>query len=143
MLKKDSSLKPLTEEEIKSRLSPLFEGKRLRLVILFGSAASGKTHRNSDIDIAFLFEKSVDILELTNTAIRLLHNDNVDVIDLRRASPLLKFSAVKKGKLLFEKTPGEFNEFYSLAFRMYVDTQKLRDGHAEFIKNYLKEEGVV
>jgi len=126
-----------------NRLSPLLEEKRLRLVILFGSAASGKTHRNSDIDIAFLFEKSVDILELTNTVIRLLHNDNVDVIDLRRASPLLKFSVVKKGKLLFEKTPGEFNEFCSLAFRMYVDTQKLRDAHTIFIKNYLKKEGVV
>ncbi len=143
MLKKDLSLEPLTEEEIKSRLSPLYKGKRLRLVILFGSAASGKTHRNSDIDIAFLFERSVDILELTNTVIRLLHNDNVDVIDLRRASPLLKFSAVKKGKLLFEKTPGEFNEFYSLAFRMYVDTQKLRNTHAKFIKKYLNERDAV
>lgn len=143
MLKKDLSLELLTEEEIKSRLSPLFKRKRLRLVILFGSAASGKTHRGSDIDIAFLFEKSVDILELTNTVIRLLHNDNVDVIDLRRASPLLKFSVVKKGKLLFEKNPGKFNEFCSLAFRMYVDTQKLRDTHAKFIKQYLNESEAV
>lgn len=143
MLKKNLSLEPLTEKEIKNRLSPLFEGKGLQLVILFGSAASGKTHRNSDIDIAFLFEKSVDILELTNTVIRLLHNDNVDVIDLRRASPLLKFSVVKKGKLLFEKSPVEFNEFCSLAFRMYVDTQKLRDAHAKFIKQYLNEREAV
>ena len=139
-MNKDLSMKPFTEKEIKSKLSPLFKGKGLRLAILFGSAVSGKAHSNSDIDIAFLFEKPVAILELTNTVIRLLH---VDVIDLRKASPLLKFSAVKKGKLLFEKTPGIFNEFYSLAFRMYVDTQKLRDGHAIFIKNYLKEEGVI
>ncbi len=143
MMNKDLSLKPFTEKEIRSRLSPLFKEKGLRLAILFGSAVSGKVHRNSDIDIAFLFEKPIDILQLTNTVIRLLQVDNVDVIDLKKASPLLKFSAVKKGKLLFEKTPGVFNEFYSLAFRMYVDTQKLRDSHAIFIKNYLKEEGVV
>lgn len=143
MMNKDLLLKPFTEKEIRSRLSPLFKEKGLRLAILFGSTVSGKVHRNSDIDIAFLFEKPVDILELTNTVIRLLHVNNVDVIDLRKTSPLLKFSAVKKGKLLFEKTPGVFNEFCSLAFRMYVDTQKLRDGHAVFIKNYLSEEGVV
>jgi predicted nucleotidyltransferase len=142
-MNKNLSLKPFTEEEIRDRISSLFKGKGLRLAILFGSAVSGNVHRNSDIDIAFLFEKPVDILELTNTVIRLLHVDNVDVIDLRRASLLLKFSAVKNGKLIFEKTSGAFNEFCSLAFRMYVDTQKLRDGHAVFIKNYLKEEGIV
>ena len=82
-------MKPFTEKEIKSKLSPLFKERELRLAILFGSAVSGKVHSNSDIDIAFLFEKPVDILELTNTVIRLLHVDNVDVIDLRKASPLL------------------------------------------------------
>lgn len=137
------SMKPFTEKEIKSKLSPLFKERGLRLVILFGSAVSGKAHRNSDIDIAFLFERPVDILELTNTVIRLLHVNNVDIVDLRKANPLLKFSVVRKGKLLFEKNSGVFNEFCSLAFRMYVDTKKLREGHAVFIKNYLKEEGVV
>lgn len=88
-MNKDLSMKPFTEEEMKSGLSPLFKGKGLRLAILFGSAASGKVHRNSDIDIAFLFERHVDILELTNTVIRLLHVDNVDVIDLRKATERL------------------------------------------------------
>lgn len=88
-MNKDLSMKPFTEEEMKSGLSPLFKGKGLRLAILFGSAASGKVHRNSDIDIAFLFERHVDILELTNIVIRLLHVDNVDVIDLRKATERL------------------------------------------------------
>jgi hypothetical protein len=42
----------------------------------------------SDIDLAFMFESPTDILELTNRVIRLLHADTVDVVDLRRASPL-------------------------------------------------------
>jgi predicted nucleotidyltransferase len=49
MLNKILPLKQLTEEEIKKRLSPIFEEEELRLVILFGSTASGKTHRGSDI----------------------------------------------------------------------------------------------
>ncbi|GAN35373.1 MAG: nucleotidyltransferase domain-containing protein [Candidatus Brocadia sp. AMX2] len=130
-------------EEIRKGLSPLFHDEGLRLVLLFGSAVSGKIHKKSDIDLAFLFDKPVDILTLTNRVIRLLHTDNVDVIDLKRASPLLKFSAVKSGMLLYEREPGMFNEFYSLAFRMYVDTKKLRDAQAKAIQLFLKTRGLV
>lgn len=128
----------LTIEEIRERLVPLFKEKDLRLILLFGSALTGAAHKKSDIDLAFLFDGPVDILTITNRVIRLLHFDNVDVIDLKRASPLLKFSAVQKGRLLYEKFPGVFNEFCSLAFRMYVDSKKLRDGRAEVIKDFLQ-----
>ena len=129
-------------EEIRKGLSPLFNDEGLRLVLLFGSAVSGKIHKKSDIDLAFLFDKPVDILALTNRVIRLLHADNVDVVDLKRASPLLKFSAVKSGMLLYEREPGMFNEFYSLAFRMYIDTKKLRDAQAKAIQLFLKTRGL-
>ncbi len=129
-------------EEIAKKLAPIFEEKRLVLALLFGSSAFDKTHRNSDIDLAFLFDTPVDILKLTNRVIRLLHTDNIDVVDLRRASPLLKFSAVKNGKVLYEKKPGIFNEFYSLAFRVYIDTKKLRDAQETYIKNSLKKRGL-
>lgn len=129
-------------EEIRNRLSPLFASKGLRLILLFGSVVTGKVNKKSDIDLAFLFDKPVDILALTNRVIRLLHTDNVDVVDLRRASPLLKFSAVKSGMLIYEREPGMFNEFYSLAFRMYVDTRKLRDAQAKAIQQFLKARGL-
>ncbi|MGR3219789.1 MAG: type VII toxin-antitoxin system MntA family adenylyltransferase antitoxin [Candidatus Anammoxibacter sp.] len=129
----------ITEEVIKDKLSPLFKNKSLRLVILFGSVASGNSNKKSDVDLGFLFDKRVDILELTNTVIMLLKNDNADVVDLKHASPLLRFAAVKKCKLLYEKEPGMFNEFVSLAFRMYVDTKKLRDARAKSIKIFLEK----
>src|SRR3990172_6207758 len=108
-------------DEIRERLTPLFHDEELRLVLLFGSVATGGVHRRSDIDLAFLYDRPVDLLALTNNVIRLLKTDNVDVVDLRRAVPLLKFSAARQGKVLYEKTPGIFHEFYSLAFRMYGD----------------------
>ncbi len=131
----------ITVEEVRNKLSPLFQDKGLQLVLLFGSVASGKVHKQSDIDLAFLFDKPANILVLTNHVIRLLHNDRVDVVDLRRASPLLKYSAVKSGRLLYERAPGIFNEFYSLAFRRYVDTKKLRDAQAVAIQQFLKARG--
>ncbi len=130
-------------EEIRKGLSPLFHDEGLRLVLLFGSTVSGKIHRKSDIDLAFLFDKPVDILTLTNRIITLLHTDNVDVIDLNRASPLLRYASVKHGMLLYEREPGVFHEFYSLAFRRYVDTKKLRDAQAKAIQQFLKARGLV
>ena len=129
-------------EEIKERLTPLFREEGLRLVLLFGSVAADHIHRRSDIDLAFLYDRPVDILALTNRIIRLLETDNVDVVDLRRASPLLKLSSVKDGKVLYEKEPGVFHSFYSLAFRMYADSKKLRDANAQAITLFLEARGL-
>jgi len=134
--------KIFSPEEIRERLAPLFDHAGLQLILLFGSAATGKLHRRSDIDIAFLFDKTVDILELTNKVIRLLRTDNVDVIDLRHASPVLTFVAAKNGKLLYESSPGLFHEFYSLAFRRYVDTGKLRVAGQDAIRGFLVSRGL-
>lgn len=137
-----SSSEQLKVDEIKERLVPVFEDKGLKLVLLFGSVAAGAVHKKSDIDIAFLYEGSVDILELTNRVISLLRTDNIDVVDLGRASPLLMFSAAKDSKVIFEKTPGVFSEFYSIAFRRYVDTKKLRDAGRIAIKAFLHTRGL-
>jgi predicted nucleotidyltransferase len=130
-------------EEIKDRLIPLLKDEGLQLVLMFGSVVSEMMHKKSDIDLAFLFDRPVDILELTNRVIRLLHTNNVDVIDLKSANPLLRFSAAKNGRILYERSPGVFNEFCSLTFRMYVDTKKLRDAQAKGIRHFLDERGLL
>jgi predicted nucleotidyltransferase len=135
--------KILSIEEIRERLVPLFKERDLRLILLFGSALTGAVHKKSDIDLAFLFDSPMDIVSITNNVIRLLHTDSVDVIDLKQASPLLKYSVAQKGRPLYEKSPGIFNEFYSLAFRMYVDTRKLRDARTRGIKYFLETRGLV
>ena len=132
----------ISADEIKERLAPMFGDKGLKLVLLFGSVVTGKTHKRSDIDIAFLFENRVDILDITNRVIRLLRTDNVDVVDLGRASPLLRFSAAKNCKVLYERAPGLFSEFYSLAFRRHIDTKKLRDAGRVMIKDFLHARGL-
>ena len=130
--------KIISIEEIRKRLTPLFKDEGLQLVLLFGSLVSGKVHKQSDIDLAFLFNMPDDILALTNRVIRLLHTDIINVVDLRRASPLLRFRIAKTCEILYERERGLFNEFYSLAFRMYVDTRKLRDAQATAIRQFLE-----
>lgn len=129
----------LNIKEIKEKLTPLFGEKGLELILIFGSIAKGKGNKKSDIDIGFLFEKPVDILDLTNRVIQLLKTDNIDVVDLHRAGPLLKLSAILNGKVLYEKKTGAFNEFQSLTFRIYVDTKKLRKAQEKVIQHFLME----
>ena len=131
--------KIFSPKELINSLSPLFKEQELQLVLLFGSAASGAVHRKSDLDLAFLFDKPVDILDLTNRVIRCLHTDQVDVVDLRRASPLLAFSAAKHGKILYQRSPEIFATFYSLAFRRYVDTEKLRQAQTQVVRRFVQE----
>jgi predicted nucleotidyltransferase len=136
--------KIFSTEEIEEKLAPLFKDKELQLALVFGSTVSGRFRKKqSDIDLAFLFDRPVDILAFTNQVIRLLHFDDVDVVDLQRANPLLKFSLVKNGKLLYERSPSLFNEFISLAFRRYVDTKKLRDAQAKVIRTFLEKRKLI
>jgi len=135
------SPKAYSTNEIKEKLSSLFKEEALQIVLLFGSQSSGQVHPESDIDLGFLYDEPVDLLDLTNKVIQLLHKDRVDVVDLRRANPLLCYSAVRQGKLLFERSPGLFNSFFSLSFRRYVDTKKLRDARQRAIDNFLEARG--
>jgi predicted nucleotidyltransferase len=135
------SLPNFSPAEIKQGLVPLFQDPGLQLVLLFGSRVSGKTHSKSDIDIGVLFDDPVNLAELTTRIIGLLHTDQVDVVDFRRASPLLNFAAARHGLLLYERSPSLFTQFYSLSFRRYVDTQKLRDAQRRSLQNFLTEKG--
>lgn len=132
----------LSASDIKNKLAPLFDDESLNLIILFGSMASGATHSRSDVDLAFLYDRKVDLLELTNRTSTLLGTDRVDVVDLRLANPLLKFAVASTGKIVYERSPGEFSEFYSLAFRRYVDTKKLRDAQEGSVRMFLAKRGL-
>ena len=127
----------LSIEGVRIRLEPLFHDAGLQLVVLFGSLAKGIAKSNSDIDLAFLYDAPVDAVSLTNRVSQLLRTDAIDVVDLRTASPLLKFSVMQYGQSLYERSPGAFTTFYSLAFRRYVDTKKLRDAQRSVVRNFI------
>jgi uncharacterized protein len=127
---------------MKQRLAPLFQEPGLRIVLLFGSRVSGRIHSDSDIDLGVLFDRPVDLVGITNRVTGLLRTDRVDLVDLRRANPLLAFSVARESLLLYERSAGLFNQFYSLSFRRYVDTKKLREAQKRTIDNFLKEKGL-
>lgn len=132
----------LATDEIQKRLTPLFADPTIELVVLFGSRARGGARAESDVDLAVRGRNELDLLSMTNRLVQLLHIDAVDVVDLRRASPLLMMEVMRGGRVLYERLPGNYAAFCSLAHRRYVDTGKLRLAQQESIQRFLHARGV-
>ncbi|MBI3014982.1 MAG: nucleotidyltransferase domain-containing protein [Candidatus Tectomicrobia bacterium] len=86
----------LTVEKIREALRPLFQRPGLQLALVFGSRSAGRAGKGSDLDLAVLGDKPVDLVKVTNEVIKLLHLNEVDVVDLRRASPLLAMESIQQ-----------------------------------------------
>lgn len=84
---------------------------------LFGSAAAGKSRKDSDIDIAVLFVPGLSKHErfdlrlcLAGEMTRLARRD-VDIVDMQSAPLYLQHQVRKTGRLIMEK-----NHIYRVAF---------------------------
>jgi predicted nucleotidyltransferase len=133
---------PLSISHVRERLAPLCADPNIELIVLFGSVATGVSHAESDLDVAVLGKGPLDLVSLTNAITQLLHRDAVDVVDLRRASPLLMMEVARGGELLYERIPGGYAALCSLAHRRYIDTAKLRFAQRETIRQFLLDRGV-
>ena len=99
---------------------------QLRLVVLFGSVARGRATPRSDVDLGVLADGACDLDALYVSLAPVLKSDRLDLVDLRRAGPILAFAVARDGAPLFEGEPGTWRQFQSLAQRRYADTAKLR-----------------
>lgn len=113
-------------ENLRRALFPLASSERLRLVVLFGSAARNAGDAR-DLDLGIDAGRPCDAVGLTNRLSTLLGRSDVDVVDLRRADPVLLRAVAEDGIPLYEAEPGAFGRFHSLAFRRFFDTSKLRE----------------
>ena len=111
----------------------------LELLILFGSSASGRIRKTSDVDVAVRCDAAADLDALFMALAPRLKSDRLDLVDLRRAGPLLAFEVARSGYVLFERSPGLFREFQSLASRRYADTRKLRDAQKRSLQVFLAQ----
>lgn len=104
--------------------------KNIELILLFGSRAEGRNRLDSDTDIAVFSKSPLGLKEKVMIAARIartrkISEDRMDVVDIRRASPLLQFEIARKGKLIYGKK-SDFAAFQVRAWKLYQDTARLR-----------------
>jgi predicted nucleotidyltransferase len=126
------------ENEIVRWLEPrLASGGRLLAVYLFGSEAEGRARPDSDVDLAFLSERALDpvvVFDVAQDLATALHRD-VDLVDLSRASTVLRAQVIGRGRVLHSgdaRRVGEF-EMYALS-----DYARLNEERARVMESFLE-----
>ena len=94
----------------------------IRLAVLFGSVARGEATARGDVDLGVLLEDEAvdalwDIEIATGSAVR----RPVDLIDLDRAPPLLRFQIARDGIALVERDTGAWTRFKTRAMLDWWD----------------------
>ena len=91
------------------------------VIVLFGSVVSGCFREDSDVDIAFLSSKDVSEYDLYILAQALAQEigREVDLVDLKKASTVLKAQIIGKGKCIYVKDKSKFAEFRIRALKEY------------------------
>ena len=123
----------ITDEHL-SELRAIFVKHGVVLAYLFGSQAEGRAGPLSDIDLAALLAPEISSIErfrvqldLIGDCGHLFQRNDVEVIILNEAPPLLAYEVIRNGKLLYEDPATQLAaDFAAQAFSRYADTIPFR-----------------
>src|SRR5215475_11899190 len=83
--------------------------REIHAAYVFGSVMSGRTRRDSDVDIAVLLDDRMTPSRRFQYRLKLmaelgsaLHRSDIDLVILNEASPLLAHRVLSKGNLVYE-----------------------------------------
>ena len=138
MLKHLFILKKKTEILIAEFLKDQIPG--LIAIYIFGSMADNSATPESDIDIAFLTFRKISAVEKWKIQEELASklNQDVDLIDLKNATTILRTEVVEKGKLIFSGDSYQVNHFEMTTYSMYAD---LNESRQDILTNYNEKYG--
>ena len=127
--------------QIKPALEKLAEEYGLSLILLFGSQATGKTHKESDIDVAYLSYKQLDLMteaRLIEDLMPIFKSHAVDIVNLQKAPPLLMKLIFDHHKVLFCRNYSKYFAYLMYAKRRYVESAPLFALRDEALGRFLR-----
>lgn len=125
----------------------------LKMLVLFGSRATGHVHANSDWDFAALYDDKISKTYIKDgwswfevpiiiSQIFEISSDKTDVVELNSCSWLMAHFVARDGILLYEKDPGGFEYFRLTSLRSEAELKKFRQDQRQLIEMELKKWGV-
>lgn len=135
--------KPLPQDILSSleTLTPIFEREGVLLAYLFGSltkvdeAGDREPH---DLDLALL-TKDQPAWKLRDVITETLGSERLDLVDLKRASPVLLFEILRSGSLLYSSDEATKERFVLDVLHLYRDTAPLRRRQRMFLKRRMDQ----
>jgi predicted nucleotidyltransferase len=127
----------LSKEEIIERLTQLFSQRdEIVLAYLFGSVVEDKTHKFSDIDVGVYYKKEPSFkrhLQLINDVCKILETDDVDVVNMNAASPLIVHDILSFGELLVCRNDNFYVNLRIKTLRQYDDMMHILKIQGKYI----------
>lgn len=113
----------------------------VRLCYVFGSVASGRARRTSDLDVAVLFTAEPDPAALDRLVEDLedATGRSVDLVDLAKAPPLLAHQIVSTGSCDVCRHPAERAAFETRTVLRFLDTAHLRKIQHTYLRERVQE----
>ena len=123
-----------------TKLESVAERFDLRLIVLFGSRATGRAPvQESDVDIAFSGRRKIEwperfeLMDALSEALD-LHDDRLDLVEVTQASGLLLRHICRDGIVLYQARCSERSELCAYALRKYMDEARLRQSCEAYVR---------
>ncbi len=127
---------------VKKQINNVARKFALKLIIVFGSQVTRKTHEKSDFDLALLAKKSNFTLKQYSNLVfhlqKVFPEQELDIVFVSHADPLLLKKIVETGFLLYGKKR-DFAEFKIYAFHRYQDYQPYFELEKKVVENYIRK----
>jgi predicted nucleotidyltransferase len=121
----------------------LEKNDNIMFALLFGSFATSKADKDSDIDIAiYLKDEEISLNNYLDLKVDLMDNlkREVDLVVLNSAGTLVKYRVCQEGKVIFEREEGIVTLFKVKTIFEYNDMKKYLDYSYNAMISSLKEE---
>lgn len=143
----EKSRVPRLDEAARERLSHALDREGVIAAMLIGSQARGTPGPLSDVDIAIWHDPGLDPagclrlqLELARVASEALRTDEVDMVMLNHAPPLLRHRAIRDARLLVERDPVARVRLDARTLLDYLDTKPLRAEMSRGLRKRIRED---
>lgn len=124
--------------------------REIQAAYVFGSVATGRTRRDSDVDVAVLLDHPVRPdralayrLNLMSDLGSALGRTDVDVVVLNEATPLLAHRVLSKGRLVYERSASARVRFQVRTASRYSDVLPMFETHIRYLKRHVREGRVI
>jgi len=143
----EEAVVPPMDDLRRARLAVALDLPGLVAASLVGSQATGRAGPLSDIDVAVWVDPALCAparheleLALAAAAAAALGTDEIDLLVLNAASPLVQHRAMRDRVQLVQRDPVARVRLEARAILDYLDTQPLRDELARGLRNRLAED---
>lgn len=137
---------PDLDPAARARLASALDVEGVVAALLFGSRARGHAGPLSDVDLAVWLDPGLSRaerhalrLELIAAAARALGSDELDLVVLNDATPLLRHRAMRDRQRLLDRDPRDRVRLEARALLEYLDTAPLRATLATGVRHRIQE----